>query len=167
MAYTEIVRVMLYLTAAAVATELILWVWCYRSPSFRSINEQVEKTSRKMDAMKASGKQKSAKQRSLADRMEKGIKREAAKEMAVFRFKQSLVVRDIHENHTQFLGYQHPLQPGQLLHIKQTSNTVANVDPYDLAPACCSCARVMTAMLAAALLRGPCSKHLLKPPNSG
>ena len=95
MAYTEIIRVMLYLTAAAVATELILWVWCYRSPSFRSINEQVEKTSRKMEAMKASGKQKSAKQRRLADRMEKGIKREAAKEMAVFRFKQSLVVRDI------------------------------------------------------------------------
>ena len=94
MAYTEIIRVMLYLTAAAVATELILWVWCYRSPSFKSINEQVEKTSRKMDAMKASGKQKSAKQRSLADRMEKGIKREAAKEMAVFRFKQSLVVCD-------------------------------------------------------------------------
>ena len=56
MAYTEIIRVMLYLTAAAVATELILWVWCYRSPSFRSINEQVEKTSRKMEAMKASGK---------------------------------------------------------------------------------------------------------------
>ena len=94
MAYTEIIRVMLYLTAAAVATELILWVWCYRSPAFKSINEQVEKTSRKMDAMKASGRQKSAKQRSLADRMEKGIKREAAKEMAVFRFKQSLVVCD-------------------------------------------------------------------------
>ena len=93
MQYFELVMVMFYLTIAAVATEVILWVWHYRRPSFRQINEQIEKASRKMDAMKATGAKKSAKQKNLADRMEKGLKREAYKEMALFKFKQSLVVR--------------------------------------------------------------------------
>ena len=70
-------------------TELVLYAWVYRTPSFRSVRDQLEAFQQSQDALGVVGKPKSRK----LEREEDRLKREVTREMGRLRFKQAAVVR--------------------------------------------------------------------------
>ncbi|KAK9820071.1 hypothetical protein WJX72_005785 [[Myrmecia] bisecta] len=79
---------------ASFVSEGVLYFWIYRSASFRSLKDQLERTAKKLDVLKqqsvAVGKQKAKEKR--VEKLESSIKREAAKELSIVRFKQAIVM---------------------------------------------------------------------------
>lgn len=74
-----------------VVTELVLYVWVYRTPSFRSVRDQLEAFQQNQDALGVSGKPKSRGKK--IEREEDRLKREVTREMGKLRLKQAVVVR--------------------------------------------------------------------------
>lgn len=87
---SEIVQITVFVFLLGLGSEIVLYLWCYRSPSFRAINASITKQSRKLEAAQAtsySAKQATKKQ----ERLQAGLKQEATKELAVLKVKQTVV----------------------------------------------------------------------------
>lgn len=87
---SELFQVVIFVFLLSLASEIVLYLWCYSAPSFRTINASITKQSRKLDNLNSttfSAAHKSKK----AERLEKGMKQEATKELAVLKVKQTTV----------------------------------------------------------------------------
>lgn len=73
------------------ATELVLYAWIYRTPSFRSARDQLEAFQQNQDALGVAGRPKSKGKK--LEREEDRLKREVTREMGRLRLKQAVVVR--------------------------------------------------------------------------
>lgn len=88
---SEIVEVVTFVFLLGLASEIILYLWCYSTPSFRTINASITRQSRKLETMRTSTFSAQPKSKK-AERLEKGMKQEATKELAVLKVKQTIVV---------------------------------------------------------------------------
>lgn len=91
---SELFQVVIFVFLLSLASEIVLYLWCYSAPSFRTINASITKQSRKLDNLNSttfSAAHKSKK----AERLEKGMKQEATKELAVLKVKQTTVVSTV------------------------------------------------------------------------
>ena len=92
----EAFQVILFVLLLGLGSEIALYLWCYRAPSFRTINEAIVKQSRKSDALRGTPQYLLKQNRSKKlERFEGSVKREATKELSVLKFKQTLVVSKI------------------------------------------------------------------------
>ena len=94
MAYSyDVFQIVFFVLLLALGSELVLYLWCYQSPSFRTIDQAINKQSRKSDGSKGSSgygvKQNKSKK---SERVEGSLKKAATRELAVMKVKQSLVV---------------------------------------------------------------------------
>lgn len=89
----DVFQVIIFVFLLGLGSEVALYLWCYRSPSFRTINESIVRQSRKADALKGTPQHvvKQSKTKKM-ERFEGSLKKEATKELAVLKVKQSLVV---------------------------------------------------------------------------
>ena len=88
----DVFSIILFVLLLGLGSEIALYLWCYQSPAFKSINESIVKQSRKSGALKGTPQYYKQKQNKKNDRHEAGLKREATKELAVLKVKQSIVV---------------------------------------------------------------------------
>ncbi len=89
----DVFQIIFFVFLLGFGSEIALYIWCYRSPSFKSINESIVKQSRKSDAIKGTPQQMVKQNKSKKmERFEGSLKKEATKELAVLKVKQSLVV---------------------------------------------------------------------------
>lgn len=88
----DVFQVIIFVFLLGLGSEVALYLWCYRSPSFRTINESIVRQSRKADALKGTPQHvvKQSKTKKM-ERFEGSLKKEATKELAVLKVKQSLV----------------------------------------------------------------------------
>ncbi len=89
---STVLKVLLVSVGAALFTETVMYLWCYKRSSFRSLNEQIDKASKQLDTLKSLSISQRRSMGKKAERLENMFKREAAKEIAVLRLKQTLVV---------------------------------------------------------------------------
>ena len=89
---SEIVEVVTFVFLLGLASEIILYLWCYSTPSFRTINASITRQSRKLERTSTFSAQPKSKK---AERLEKGMKQEATKELAVLKVKQTIVVNTL------------------------------------------------------------------------
>lgn len=88
----DVFQVIIFVFLLGLGSEIALYLWCYRSSSFRTINESIVRQSRKADAMKGAPQYAMKQNKSKKmERFEGTLKREATKELAVLKVKQSLV----------------------------------------------------------------------------
>ncbi|KAK9834738.1 hypothetical protein WJX74_008842 [Apatococcus lobatus] len=71
-------------------TEAVLYVWVYRTQSFRSVRDQLEAFQQTQDALGTAGKPKSRGKK--IEREEDRLKREVTREMGRLRLKQAVVL---------------------------------------------------------------------------
>lgn len=89
----DVYQVIVIVFLLGIGSEIALYLWCYRSPSFRTINESIIRQSRKTDAIKGTPQYMVKQNKSKKmERFEGSLKKEATKELAVLKVKQSLVV---------------------------------------------------------------------------
>ena len=88
----DVFQIIFFVFLLALGSEIALYLWCYQSSSFKSINESIVKQSRKASALKGTPQYYSLKQNKKNDRFEAGLKKDATKELAVLKVKQSVVV---------------------------------------------------------------------------
>ena len=89
----DVFQVIIFVFLLGLGSEIALYLWCYRSSSFRTINDSIVRQSRKADAMKGAPQHAMKQNKSKKmERFEGTLKREATKELAVLKVKQSLVV---------------------------------------------------------------------------
>ncbi|KAK9846660.1 hypothetical protein WJX81_008648 [Elliptochloris bilobata] len=73
-----------------------MWLWAYRTPSFRSLKVTLEKQARQLDVMKAgapaAGAGAAKGKGRKAERLEKSMKMGVFRELTAIRWKQALVV---------------------------------------------------------------------------
>ena len=85
----------IFVVIAAVAlstimTEVVLYLWVYRTPSFRAVRDQLELFQQSQDSLAAGPKLRNKGRK--AEREEDRLKREVTKEMSKLRLKQAVVV---------------------------------------------------------------------------
>ena len=88
----DVFQIIFFVLLLGLGSEIALWLWCYQSPSFKSINESIVKQSRKSTALKGTPQYYKQKQNKRNDRFGAALKKEADKELAVLKVKQSIVV---------------------------------------------------------------------------
>jgi len=88
---SEIVEVVTFVFLLGLASEIILYLWCYSTPSFRTINASITRQSRKLETLKLASTFSAQPKSKKAERLEKGMKQEATKELAVLKVKQTIV----------------------------------------------------------------------------
>ena len=88
----DVFQIIFFVFLLALGSEIALYLWCYQSSSFKSINESIVKQSRKASALKGTPQYYSQKHNKKNDRFEAGLKKDATKELAVLKVKQSVVV---------------------------------------------------------------------------
>ncbi|KAL3157131.1 hypothetical protein ABBQ38_001374 [Trebouxia sp. C0009 RCD-2024] len=87
----DVFQVIFFVLLLGIGSEIALYLWCYQAPSFKSINESIVKLSRKANALKGTPQYYKQRQNKKNDRFEAGLKKEATKELAVLKVKQSIV----------------------------------------------------------------------------
>ena len=88
----DVFQVIFFVLLLGIGSEIALYLWCYQSSSFKSINESIVKQSRKASALKGTPQYYKQRQNKKNDRFEAGLKKDATKELAVLKVKQSIVV---------------------------------------------------------------------------
>ena len=88
----DVFQIIFFVFLLALGSEIALYLWCYQSSSFKSINESIVKQSRKASALRGTPQYYNQKQNKKNDRFEAGLKKDATKELAVLKVKQSVVV---------------------------------------------------------------------------
>lgn len=91
---SEVVQVVVFVSLLSLASEIVLYLWCYSTPSFRTINASINKQSRKLDSLTNSSSSSLSKSKKT-ERLEKNMKQEATKELAVLKVKQTVVVSHV------------------------------------------------------------------------
>lgn len=88
----DVFQIIFFVLLLGLGSEIALYLWCYSSSSFKSINESIVRLSRKANALKGTPQYYKQRQNKKNDRFEAGLKKEATKELAVLKVKQSVVV---------------------------------------------------------------------------
>lgn len=96
---TELLQVIGLCSGAALFVETLLWLWAFRSDSFRSLRANIDRQTRKLEEVRAQphapGPQgKAAKQKKI-DKLDKAIKQQMAKELGGVRMKQTFLTAGI------------------------------------------------------------------------
>lgn len=87
---SEALQVVIFVLLLSLASEISLYLWCYSAPSFRTINANVTKQCRKLESIRLASLSAQPKSKK-AERLEKGMKQDATKELAVLKVKQTVV----------------------------------------------------------------------------
>ncbi|CAK0748240.1 hypothetical protein CVIRNUC_001824 [Coccomyxa viridis] len=95
----ELLQIVGLCFAAATAVEVLLWLWAFRSDSFRSLRANIDKQARKLEEIRAQphapGPQgKAAKQKKI-DKLDKTIKMQMAKDLGGVRMKQTFLTAGV------------------------------------------------------------------------
>ena len=87
----DALQIVFFVLLLGLGSEVVLFIWCYQSSSFRTIDQAINKQPRKSDSVKGSVAKSGRAKKS--ERIEGSLKKAATKELAVMKVKQSLVVR--------------------------------------------------------------------------
>ena len=86
----DVFQIVFFVFLLGLGSEVVLYIWCYQSSSFRTIDQAINKQSRKSDGVK--GPIAKSNRTKKTERVEGSLKKAATKELAVMKVKQSLVV---------------------------------------------------------------------------